>query len=71
MGGVKVESQMQMCNRPIRVRRQQGEGDIVFWAGIIGNKLVGPWKVPEGVKITSVAYVNCFLEGASRTVVQI
>ena len=27
----------------------------MFWAGIIGNELVG--KVPEGVKMTSVAYV--------------
>ena len=26
-------------------------------AGIIGNELVGPWKVPEGVKMTYVAYV--------------
>ena len=29
----------------------------MFSAGIIGNDLVGSWKVPEGVKMTSVAYV--------------
>ena len=29
----------------------------MFFAGIIGNELVGPWKVLEGVKMTSVAYV--------------
>ena len=29
----------------------------MFWAGAICNDLVGPWKVPEGVKMTSVAYV--------------
>ena len=28
-------------NRPIRVRRQQGAGNIKFSAGIIGNELVG------------------------------
>ena len=42
-------------NSPIRVGRQQGGGGIMFWAGIIGNELSGPWKVPVGVKITSVA----------------
>ena len=30
----------------------------MFWAGIICNELVGPWKAPEGVKITSVAYIG-------------
>ena len=44
--------------RPIRIRRRQGGGGIMFWAGIIGNELVCPWKVPEGVKMTSVAYVR-------------
>ena len=29
----------------------------MFYAGLIGNELVGPWKVPEGVKLTSVVYV--------------
>ena len=44
-------------NRPIRVRRRQGGGGIMFWAGINGNELVGPYKVPEVVNMTSVAYV--------------
>ena len=30
----------------------------MFWAGIVGKKLVGPYKVPEGVKITSEAYIS-------------
>ena len=34
----------------------------MFWAVIIGNELVGPWKVPEGVKIKSVAYVTFLKE---------
>ena len=29
-------------NRPIRVRRQQGGGGIMFWVGVICNELVGP-----------------------------
>lgn len=43
---------------PNRLRRQQGGGGIMFWAGIVGNTLVGPFKVPEGVKITSEAYIS-------------
>ena len=35
----------------------------MIWAGIIGNELVGPVQVPEGVKITSAAYCQ-LLESA-------
>lgn len=41
---------------PYRFRRQQGGGGIMFWAGIIGDTLCGPFRVPEGVKLTSNAY---------------
>ena len=30
----------------------------MFWAGIIGNTLIGPVRVPEGVKLTSQAYIS-------------
>ena len=30
--------------------RQQGGGGVVFWAGIVYNKVVGPFRVPEGFK---------------------
>lgn len=30
----------------------------MFWAGIMGRELVGPFRVPEGVKITSAKYVE-------------
>ena len=43
---------------PHRVRRQQGGGGVMFWAGIIGNTLIGPMRVPEGVKLTSQAYIS-------------
>ena len=46
---------------PYRVHRQQGGGGIMFWAGIIGDRLVGPFRVPEGVKLTSNAY-TAFLD---------
>ena len=36
--------------RHIRFRRQQGGGGVMIWAGIIGDKLIGPVRVPEGVK---------------------
>ena len=43
---------------PTRLRRQQGGGGVMFWAGIMGSELVGPFKVPEGVKMTSAKYVE-------------
>ena len=30
-------------HRPLRLRRQQGCGGAMFWAGIIGSELVGLW----------------------------
>ena len=44
--------------RPTRLRRQQGGGGVMFWAGILGKDLVGPFRVPEGVKMTSAKYVE-------------
>lgn len=41
-----------------RLRRQQQGGGVMIWAGIIGDRLVGPVKVPEGVKVTSAAYCD-------------
>lgn len=49
--------------RHTRFRRQQGGGGVMIWAGIIGDELVGPVRVPEGVKITSAAY--CQLLGSA------
>lgn len=44
--------------RPRRFRRQQGGGGVMFWAGIVGETLVGPFFVEEGVKMTSANYVK-------------
>ena len=41
-----------------RLRRQQGGGGMMIWAGIIGDNLVGPIRVPEGVKVTSASYCD-------------
>ncbi len=30
----------------------------MFWAGIIGRELVGSFRVPEGVKMTSAKYIE-------------
>ena len=35
---------------PVR-RRQQEEGGDIIWAGVIGNELIGPVRIPQGVKI--------------------
>ena len=39
-----------------RFRRQQGGGGVMFWVGIIGNTLIGPVRVPDGVKVNSEQY---------------
>ena len=41
---------------PRRIRRQQGGGGIMFWAGIMHIKVVGPFTVPEGVKTDSYSH---------------
>ncbi|CAI9567366.1 unnamed protein product [Staurois parvus] len=43
---------------PTRLRRQQGGGGVMFWAGIMGTELVSPFRVPKGVKMTSAKYVE-------------
>jgi transposase len=43
---------------PQRLRRQQGGGGVMFWAGIVGKELVGPFRVPDGVKLTSATYTD-------------
>ena len=39
---------LQNQTAPHRLRRQQGGGRVMFWAGIVGDTLLGPFKVPEG-----------------------
>ena len=43
---------------PTRLRRQQGGSGVMFWAGIMGRELVGPFRVPDGVEMTSAKYVE-------------
>ena len=40
----------------LRFMRQQGGGGVMFWAGIIGETLVGPFLVPDGLKMNSANY---------------
>ena len=47
----------------MRLRRQQGGGGVMFWAGIIGDVLIGPVKVQEGVKLDSKRYCE-FIDSA-------
>ena len=39
-----------------RLRRQQGGEGVMFWAGICGNMLIGPFIIEEGVKMDNEAY---------------
>ena len=48
-------------NLRLRYKRQQGGGGIMIWAGIIGNQVVGPFLVPDGLKMNSGNYCS-FLE---------
>ena len=41
---------------PTLMRRQQGGGGVMFWAAIVGNCLVGPYKVDEGLKMNADIY---------------
>lgn len=43
---------------PTRLHRQQGGGGVMVWAGIIKDEVVGPFQVPEGVKINSATYCD-------------
>ena len=40
----------------VRLRRQQGGGGVMFWAAIVNDELIGPFRVEDGVKINSVNY---------------
>ncbi|CAL4132249.1 unnamed protein product, partial [Meganyctiphanes norvegica] len=41
---------------PVLKRHQQGGYGVMFWAAIVGDHLVGPYDVAEGVKINSEIY---------------
>ena len=43
-------------NVPWVLRRQQGGGGVMFWAGIVGNRIVGPFKVDSALKMNSEIY---------------
>ena len=41
---------------PVKGRRQQGGGSVMKWPEIIGDELLGPVSVPQGVKLASATY---------------
>ena len=36
---------------PVRARRQQGGGAVMFWAAIVGDSTIRPFRAEDGVKI--------------------
>lgn len=44
--------------QPLQLRHQQGSKGILFWAGIVGNELVGPWRIADDAKNNSPAYIE-------------
>ena len=41
-----------------KIRRQQGGGGVMIWAGIINNQIVGPFRVLDGVTMFAKSYVD-------------
>lgn len=41
---------------PVRMACQQAGGGVMFWAAIIGDTLIGPFRVEDGVKINATTY---------------
>ena len=41
-----------------RIRRKQGGGDVMIWARIINDVIVGPFAVSDGVKMNAQSYVE-------------
>ena len=41
-----------------KIRRQQGGGGVMIWAGIINNQIVGTFRVPDRVKMCAKSYVD-------------
>ena len=41
-----------------KIRRQQGGGGVMIWAGIINNQILGRFRVPDGVTMCAKSYVD-------------
>ena len=50
----RVGNKCEQC--AVRLRRQQSSVGVMIWAGNVGDELVGPVRVPQGVKLTSATY---------------
>ena len=45
-----------LYSEPVRARRQQVGGRVMFWAAKVGDRKIGPFRVEDGVKINSESY---------------
>ena len=41
-----------------KIRRQQGGGGVIIWAGMINNQIVSPFRKPDVVKMCAESYVD-------------
>ena len=48
--------------RPIITRRQKQGGGIMIWAGIMDDTILGPIRIPDGVKLTAKTYTKFLRE---------
>ena len=45
-------------NWAMRIRRQQSSSVVMIWGRIIENKLIGPFRVPEELKLSADSYCS-------------
>ena len=41
-----------------KIRREKRGGSVMIWVEIINNQIVGPFRVPDGVKMCAESYVD-------------
>ena len=44
----------------MRVKQQQGRGCVIFLSGIVGDNLIGPFRLPGGVKMDYIC--QCYIK---------
>ena len=45
-------------NSAMETRRQQSGSVVMIWSGMIGNELIGPFRVPKELKLSSDTYCS-------------
>ena len=49
---------IEQAGHPSKATTTVRRREVMFWAAILGSKLIGPFKVPDGVKMTAFTYTE-------------